>query len=205
MVATAPAPEKDLTVPKLLKTNRERWGDKIWMRKKEFGFWREYTWEEGYQKVKDFSLGLIALGFERGDMMAILGDNDPHWFWAELAAHAAGGAVTGIFSSSAPNEVKYLMEHSDSKFAVVQDQEQVDKVLQVKNQLPLLKKVVYWDAKGLSYYDDPILMSFEEVSRLGREYEKHHHGLFEQSISLGRGDDLALIMYTSPTFSRASP
>jgi long-chain acyl-CoA synthetase len=198
MVATRTL-EKDLTIPKLLKTNYERWGDKIWMRKKEFGFWKEYTWKEGYDKVRDFSMGLVALGFERGDMMAILGDNDPHWFWAELAAQAAGGAVTGIFSSSAPNEVKYLMEHSDSKFAVAQDQEQVDKILQIKDELPLLKKVIYWDPKGLRYYDDPILMSFEEVSQMGKQYGKDHPGLFEQNITAGKGSDLALIMYTSGT------
>lgn len=198
MVATE-APKKDLTTAKLLKSNYERWGDKVWMRKKEFGFWKEYTWSEGYQRVKYFSLGLMALGFQRGDMMAILGDNDPHWFWAELAAQAAGGAVTGIFSSGASSEVKYLMEHSDSKFAVVQDQEQVDKVLQVKNDLPLLKKVIYWDAKGIRFYDDPILMSFDEVSELGRKHEKDRPNLFEESIAMGVGADLALIMYTSGT------
>jgi len=198
-MVTPQSVDKDLTVPKLLKTNYERWGDKIWMRKKEYGFWKEYTWKEGYQKVKHFSLGLVALGFQRGDMMAILGDNDPHWFWAELAAQAAGGAVTGVFSSSASNEVKYLMEHSDSKFVVVQDQEQVDKILQIKNELPLIKKVIYWEPKGMRYYDDPILMSFEKVMQLGREYEKDHPGLFEQNIESGGGNDLALIMYTSGT------
>lgn len=198
MVATE-TPGKDLTTAKLLKSNYERWGDRVWMRKKELGFWKEYTWKEGYLRVKDFSLGLMALGFQRGDMMAILGDNDPHWFWTELAAQALGGGVTGVFSSSAPDEVKYLMEHSDSKFAVVQDQEQVDKVLQVKNELPLLKKVIYWNSKGLRYYDDPILMSFEAVSELGRLYEKDHPEIFEQSIAMGRGNELALIVYSSGT------
>jgi len=189
----------ELTMPSLLKENYEKWGDKVWMRKKELGFWREYTWKDGYEKVKHFSLGLISLGFQWGDHMAIVGDNDPHWFWAELAAQCAGGAVTGPFSSSLPNELKYYVEHSDSKFVVVQDQEQVDKMLQVKDELPLVKKVIYWDPAGMRYYDDPLLMSFDDVSRLGQEYEATHPGLFEQNIERVKGEDTALIQYTSGT------
>jgi len=187
------------TMPRLLKENYEKWGDRVWMRKKEFGFWREYTWKEGYEKVKHFSLGLISLGFERGDKLAILGDNDPHWFWAELAAQCAGGAITGPFSSSLPSEVKYIVEHSDSKFVVVQDQEQVDKMLKIKDELPLVKKVIYWDPAGLRYYDDPLLTSFDDVLKLGQEYEVAHPGIFEQNVDQGKGEDLALIMYTSGT------
>jgi len=189
----------ELTMPSLLKENYEKWGDKVWMRKKELGFWREYTWKDGYEKVKHFSLGLISLGFQWGDHMAIVGDNDPHWFWAELAAQCAGGAVTGPFSSSLPNELKYYVEHSDSKFVVVQDQEQVDKMLQIKDELPHLKKVIYWDPAGMRFYDDPLLMSFDDVSRLGQEYEATHPGLFEQSIERVKGEDTALIQYTSGT------
>ena len=191
--------QTDLTTARLLKANSEKWPDKIWMRKKELGFWKNYTWEEGYEKVRYFSLGLIALGFQRGDVLAILGDNDPHWFWAELAAQAAGGAVTGVFSNSSPNEVKYLLQHSDSTFVVAQDQEQVDKLLSIKGDLPLVKRIIYWNPKGLKHYDDEILTSFDVVLQAGREYEVDRPGLFEQNISLGKGDDVALIMYTSGT------
>jgi long-chain acyl-CoA synthetase len=191
--------QTDLTTARLLKANSEKWPDKVWMRKKELGFWKNYTWEEGYEKVRHFSLGLIALGFQRGNLLAILGDNDPHWFWAELAAQAAGGAVTGVFSNSSPNEVKYLLQHSDSTFVVAQDQEQVDKLLSIKGELPLVKRIVYWNAKGLKHYDDEILTSFDVVLEVGRKYEVDRPGLFEQNISLGRGDDVALIMYTSGT------
>jgi long-chain acyl-CoA synthetase len=191
--------QTDLTTARLLKANSEKWPDKVWMRKKELGFWKNYTWKEGYEKVRHFSLGLVALGFERGDVLAILGDNDPHWFWAELAAQAAGGAVTGVFSNSSPNEVKYLLQHSDSAFVVAQDQEQVDKLLSIKGELPLVKRIVYWNAKGLKHYDDEILTSFDVVLEVGRKYEMDRPGLFEQNISVGRGDDVALIMYTSGT------
>ena len=185
--------------PKLLGENYEKWGDEVAMRKKEFGIWREYTWKDYYEKVKHFSLGLISLGFEPGDRLSILGDNDPQWFWAELAAQCARGSISGIFSDCLPPEVKYIVEHSDSKFVVVQDQEQVDKLLQIKDELPLVKKVIYWDPKGMRHYDDPILMSFDEVLKLGQEYEKSHPGLFEGNIEKVGIDDLAMILYTSGT------
>ena len=189
----------NLTYAKLLLANHQKLRDKVWMRKKELGFWREYTWGEGYERIKNFSLGLMSLGFQRGDVMAILGDNDPHWFWAELAAQAAGGVVTGVFSSSGPGEVKYLVQHCDSKFVVAEDQEQVDKLLQIKDELPLVKKVIYWDPKGMRYYDDPILASFASVMEMGVKYGAEHPGVFEESIAKGKSDDLAMMMYTSGT------
>ncbi len=140
------------------------------MRKKDKGIWNEYTWKECYEQVKYFSLGLMSLGFSRGEKLAIIGDNDPHWFWAELAAQAAGGAVTGIFSSSSPTEIQYIAELSDATFVIAQDQEQVDKVLSILDKLPLVKRVIFWDAKGMRSYEDPVLLSFEDVVKLGREY-----------------------------------
>jgi long-chain acyl-CoA synthetase len=195
----AAAAGTDFTIPKLLLENQQKWADKVWMRKKELGFWREYTWREACASIKDFFLGLMSLGFQRGDVMAILGDNDPHWFWAQLAAQAAGGVVTGVFSSSGAKEVKYFLEHSDAIVVVAQDQEQVDKVLEIKAELPLLKKVIYWDAKGLRGYDDPILASFDSIRETGAQYGKEHPGAFEESIAKGRMSDLALLMYTSGT------
>ncbi|MBM4444512.1 MAG: long-chain fatty acid--CoA ligase [Chloroflexi bacterium] len=193
------AASADFTIPKLLLENQQKWTDKVWMRKKELGFWREYTWREACANIKDFSLGLMSLGFQRGDVMAILGDNDPHWFWAQLAAQAAGGMVTGVFSSSGAREVKYFLEHSDARVVVAQDQEQVDKILEIKSELPLLKKVIYWDAKGLRGYDDPILASFDSIRETGVKYGQEHPGAFEESVAKGRMSDLALLMYTSGT------
>jgi long-chain acyl-CoA synthetase len=198
-MGVAAANGADFTIPKLLLENQQKWANKVWMRKKELGFWREYTWREACANIKDFSLGLMSLGFQRGDVMAILGDNDPHWFWAQLAAQAAGGVVTGVFSSSGAKEVKYFLEHSDACIVVAQDQEQVDKILEIKDGLPLLKKVIYWDAKGLRGYDDPILASFDSVREIGAQYSKDHPGAFEESIAKGKMSDLALLMYTSGT------
>jgi len=189
-----------LTLPKLLKQNYKKYGDmNVAMRVKEFGIWQTYTWKDYYEKVKYFSLGLISLGLEREDKVSILGDNRPEWCWVELAAQSAGGVVVGIPTDCMPNEVRYYVEHSDSKFVIARDQEQVDKLLQIKDELPLLKKVIYWDPKGVWNYDDPILMSFNEVIALGKECEKLHPGLFEENIELGSDGDIAIFCYTAGT------
>jgi long-chain acyl-CoA synthetase len=166
---------------------------------KNRGIWRRYSWRDYYETVKYFSLGLISLGFKPGDVVCIIGDNEPEWFWSEFAAQASGGIATGIFVDSIPSEVKYIATHSGAKFAIVNDQEQTDKFLEIKDELPSLQKVIYWDPKGLKNYDDPILISFADVIELGKEYEKTNPNLFEQNVEKGKGDDGAFIYYTSGT------
>jgi long-chain acyl-CoA synthetase len=180
-------------------SNAAKWSKQTAMSMKMFGIWHRYSWQDYYDNVKYFSLGMISLGLKRGDVACIIGDNEPPWFWGAFAVQAAGGIATGAFVDSIPAEVKYIAEHSDAKFAIVNDQEQTDKLLEIKKDLPLLKKVIYWDPKGLRNYDDPILVSFNEVIELGREYEKAHPGLFENNVEQGRGDDIAFIYYTSGT------
>src|SRR3989304_9117676 len=138
------------TTAKLLLRNYQTYGDKrIAMRKKRYGIWNEYTWKDCYEKVKYFSLGLVSLGFERGDKLAIIGDNDAEWFWGELAAMAAGGVVTGVPVDCLPAEVHYQVDHADATIVVAKDQEQVDKILQILDKLPKVKRVIYWEPKGL--------------------------------------------------------
>ncbi len=187
------------TIPKLIRRNYERWPRSTAMAMKNFGVWQRYSWQDYYDSVKYSSLGLISLGLEPGDVVCIIGDNEPEWFWGEFATQAAGGIVTGIFVDSIPSEVKYVAEQSGAKFAIVNDQEQTDKFLEIKEELPELKKVIYWDPKGLRHYDDPILISFTEVIKLGREYEQTHQGAFEQNVEQGKGSDIAFIYYTSGT------
>jgi len=187
------------TIPKLIVGNYEKRGHQTAMCMKKFGIWQRYSWEDCYEKVKYFSLGLVSLGLKPGDVVCIIGDNEPEWFWGEFATQAAGGIVTGIFVDSIPSEVKYIATHSEAKFAIVNDQEQTDKFLEIKGELPSLKKVIYWDPKGLKNYNDPILISFTEVMKLGKEYEQTHPGLFAQNVDKGKGDDTAFIYYTSGT------
>jgi len=188
------------TLPKLVKYNWEKYGDKkIAMRRKDFGVWNEYTWEDSYQIVRHFSLGMISLGLQEGDKVSIIGDNAPEWFWAEYAIQAAGGIVIGLYTDGIPNELKYILDHSESKFVVAEDQEQVDKLLSIIPELPRLINVIYWDDKGLWNYNAPVLKDFYDLVKLGRQYESEHPGLFEQNVDRGKGDAPAILMYTSGT------
>lgn len=188
------------TAPKFLLLGYQKYGDKrIALRKKELGVWQGHTWKDYYEHVKYFCLGLVSLGLEREDKVAIIGDNEPHWYFADLAVQSAGGIAVGIYTDSAAPEVKYIVGHSDSKFVVAKDQEQVDKMLAIKGDLPLLRKVIYWDSRGLWNYTDPILVSFSEVEEMGKRYEEAHPGAFEQLVEQGKTDDVCLLMYTSGT------
>lgn len=188
------------TISGLFLENCRKYGDtKIAMRNKEFGIWRGYTWQDCYERVKHFSLGLKTLGFKHGELVAILGDNEPQWYWSEYAAQAIGGVGMGIFPDAIPSEIKYIIEHSEAKFVVARDQEQVDKILEMKDDLPSLNNVIYWDAKGMQGYDDPFIMSFDAVMRLGAEYEEHHPGIFEEEVEKVKPEDFAVACYTSGT------
>ena len=109
------------TIPKLITRNHKKWGENKAMRLKKFGVWQRYSWNDYYEKVKYLSLGMVSLGLEPGDVVCIIGDNEPEWFWDEFAAQAAGGIATGIFVDSIPSEVKYIATYSDAKFALVND------------------------------------------------------------------------------------
>jgi long-chain acyl-CoA synthetase len=187
------------TIPQIIRSNSLKWDKRTAMCMKRFGIWQRFTWQEYYEQVKYFSLGLTSLGLQSGDVVCIIGDNEPEWFWGEFAVQSAGGIPTGIFVDSIPSEVQYVATHADAKFAIVNDQEQTDKFLEIKDNLPLLKKVIYWDPKGLRNYDDPLLISFKEVVELGRKYEKTHPGLFERNVEKGKDMDTAFIYYTSGT------
>ncbi len=187
------------TIPQIIKCNHEKWGNKTAMCMKDRGIWQRYNWHYYYERVKYFSLGLISLGLKPGEVVCIIGDNEPEWFWSEFAIQAAGGIATGIFVDSIPSEVKYVADHAGAKFAIVNDQEQADKFLEIKGELPSLKNIIYWDPKGLKHYDDPILLAFSQVVNLGKEYEVNHPGLFEKNVEKGKADDTAFIYYTSGT------
>ncbi len=192
--------EKGDTWPKVLKYNYETYGDsRKAMRHKHYGIWQSYTWKDYYLNVKSLALGLASLGFEPGDKLLIIGDNAPQWYYAELAAQAIHGASVGLYADSIPWEVKKIAENSEARFAIVENQEQVDKMLQVKDELPLLKKIIYWNYKGLAHYNDPVLMGYRQVLQQGEKYEEEHPGLFEQHVESGKADDVCAIVYTSGT------
>ncbi len=188
------------TLPRLLKRNFEVWGEsKIALRHKDLGIWQEYTWKDYYENVKRLALGLKKLGFQPGDKLCIIGDNEPEWYWAELATQAIRGVAIGIFVDCVKDEVKYIVDHSEAVFVVTRDQEQVDKMLEIRGYLPRLKKVIYWNSKGMWAYDDELIMSFKEVQKLGDAFNNAHPDFLDREIEKTSSDDLAIICYTSGT------
>src|SRR3989339_214467 len=188
------------TFPKLLMERAKRYGSgKIAIREKDLGIWQSFTWQEYFEKVKYFSLGLISLGFEPGDKIAVIGDNKPEWIIAELAAQSACGYGVGIYQDSILKEIAHIINHSDAKFVVAEDQEQCDKILDMLEDLPNIKKVIYYDPKGMSKYGDDILAHFPDIVTAGKEYEKTHPGLFEKNVESTKENDISWICTTSGT------
>jgi len=187
------------TYPKYLIRNSNMWGDRVAVRRKRFGIWQTYTWKDFYLRAKYSGLGLLSLGLKAGDKVALIGDDEPEALWAECGAQAVGGVEVALWSDSIASEVAYIINHSDARFVFAEDQEQVDKLLDIKKETPNVQKVIYWDPKGMLKYDDPLLISFESLEKLGREYEEANPGIFETLVSKGKGNDIAVLCYTSGT------
>ena len=193
-------PKEHSTLPALLKRNAERYGDsRVAIREKEFGIWQSVTWKGYYENVRDFALGLHELGFKPGNNLSYAGDNRPQGLYAELAAQALGGAIVGIYPDSHLEQVAYIINHSDSIFLVAGDQEQADKVLELKSTCPKVKKVIVDDPKGMRHYDDPILAYFKDIQKLGRQLADQRPHLFDEMIAAVSPDDVGMINYTSGT------
>jgi len=189
----------DTTLPKLLKEKARTYGGRVALREKYKGIWREISWNEYLESVKFFCLGLVKLGLEKGDPVSILGENCKEWLFADLATQSAGGVAVGIYPTNPVKQVEYIVDHSQSKFVIVKDQEQADKVLAIKEGLPLLKRMVVIDMKGLRHYNDPFLISCQEVEEQGRQLDRENPALFDTLVDRTQPDDVALIVYTSGT------
>lgn len=180
--------------------NVERFSaEKVAVRQKELGIWQEYTWCESYEEMRLFGLGLIQLGMQRSEHIAAIGDNDREYLWGYLGALSIGGALVGLYTDANPEEAAYIIDHSDAKYVLAQDQEQVDKMLEISDRIPQVRRVIYWEENGLWNYDEPWLMSYKQVRDLGAELLAKEPDRFETEINIGRTDDLALICYTSGT------
>jgi len=187
------------TIPKLLRASALKFGDKVALREKDLGIWQNITWQQYYEKAKNFGLGLLALGLKKTDKISVLSENNPEWLYTDIGAQSVGGVVVGIYPTNVASQVEYILEHSQSKFCIVGDQEQTDKVLEVKDRLPELQKIIIIDMKGLRKYHNPLIMSFDEVMRLGEDLKKNNPDLFEEMIDETEPEDTALMVYTSGT------
>lgn len=187
------------TLPQFLKHHAEQTPNKIAIRLRDYGIWQSITWKEYYEHVKSFALGLVSLGLRPEETIAIIGDNRPEWVMAELAAQSAGAKAIGIYQDSVVTEMVYIFNHADVSFIVVEDQEQVDKILEMWDELKGVRKVIYYDPKGLRNYSEDFLMYFPDVEALGLKYEQEHPGWFDQRVAQGQSSDLAILSTTSGT------
>ena len=187
------------TLPKLLRERAREAPDAVALREKDYGIWQRVTWAEYFGHVRDLCLGLTALGLARGDKVAVLSENCREWVYAELGAMSASAVGVGVYPTSPAAEVRYVVQHSEATFVVCEDQEQVDKILEVSADLPRVKHIVVADMRGLRRYSDPRIVSFEEVERIGAGHGRAHPTLFDELVSATDPDEVAFLIYTSGT------
>lgn len=187
------------TFPRLLLEHAKSIPNHPAFREKYLGIWQTTTWQENLDQIRAFTCGLAAQGFKRGMNLAIIGDNRPRLYQAMLAAHCLGGIPVPLYQDSVANEMIHVLQDAEIVFAVVEDQEQVDKLLEIQDQLPLLKTIIYEDPKGLNDYTQSELHSYDQIQAIGSTFNKEHPDFFNQEIELGKPEDFSIILYTSGT------
>src|SRR6185369_7995406 len=183
------------TLPKLLQRNAEQDPKGPGIREKSRGVWQTLTWTGYRDQMRDFALGLAAIGFKRGDKLSVVGDNRPQLYCAQLSAQLLGGMSVPVYQDSIASELVYVLNHAETSVIVAEDQEQVDKALSLKDKLPHLRWIVFDDPRGLWAYKDPVLRSFESVLAAGREFAKANPDYYATELAKGRADDVAMIAY----------
>ncbi len=196
-----PAAHTPETLPGLLAHHAVRRPAEVALREKEFGIWQEVTWAEYLRRVRAFALGLSELGVETGDRIAIIGDNRPEWMIAELAAQAGGVLPLGLYQDSIAGELARMLEAAEARIVVAEDQEQVDKALGVRDQVPGLEYIIYYDSRGMYGYEAPGLVSFEQVEALGERAHRRSPEEFGRRLAALQPGDIALLCTTSGTTS----
>ena len=187
------------TIPALFWNAVRQRGDRVWLRQKELGIWKSWTWMQTAEAVREIAAGLQALGLQRGQTASILANTVVEWVLADLAVLSCGAVSNGIYPTDAASQVQYLCEDSSTRILFAEDDEQLDKALEVREQLPLLQKIVVFDMKGLRDLDDPDVMSLDALRALGRQWLAEHPDCVERSSAACQPEDLAILVYTSGT------
>jgi long-chain acyl-CoA synthetase len=200
-VAAAPDVPGD-TLPQMFWNAAKQRGDSVWLREKHLGIWRSLTWRQVGQGVREISLGLAALGFKPGDTASILSNTVVDWVLCDLGILGAGGVCNGIYPTDSADQVHYLCEDSSTSVLFVEDDEQLDKALEVRQRLPKLKAIVVFDMEGLHGLNDPMVMSLQTLRETGAAFDQQHPAVFEERLSSRSAGDLAILVYTSGTTGR---
>ena len=187
------------TIPAMFWNAVQSRGPNIWLRQKHLGLWRSWTWNQTANAVREIAGGLMSLGFHQGDTASILANTVVEWVWADLAVLSAGGVSNGIYPTDAASQVHYLCEDSSTSVLFVEDDEQLDKALEVRDQCPKLRTIVVFDMEGLRGPDDPGVISLDALRALGRAYNATHPQAVQQRVDACKPQDLAILVYTSGT------
>jgi long-chain acyl-CoA synthetase len=187
------------TIPKLLRHQASRFGERVLHRKKDYGIWQRYTWADVYDQVRALAIGMAGLGVRRGETVALVGENEPQLFWSQYAAQCIGAKVVCLYPDLTAAQMEYILQHAEAVVVVCEDQEQVDKALELEPRLGAVHSIVCWDNRGMWKYKHPKLLSFEQVQAQGRSRIERQPEEFDQALAAGRGDDIAVLSYTSGT------
>ena len=187
------------TVPKLFHHRVAEWDARTALREKRLGIWRAASWRDYGDRAKWAGLGLVSLGLQRGDVVSILAETMPKWLYADMGVMGAGGVSNGIYPTDAAKQVEYILNDSGSRFLFVENEEQLDKYLEVRERCPLLRTAIVFDLEGLAGFRDPQVISFDELQALGRNHEANHPNLWDELVGASEPEGLALLVYTSGT------
>ena len=195
--------EQDLdTFPKLLARNATKFADRPAFREKEYGIWQSWTWSEVRSEVEAMALGFLDLGMKKGDHVAIAGRNRPHFYWAMLAAQHVGAVPVPVYKDAVADEMAYVLDHCGARFAIVEDQEQVDKILEIEDRIPGLEHVVYVDRRGLRKYDHTTLHALDTIQETGRVKRDEYQPELDRCVAGLTPEDTCVMLYTSGTTGR---
>jgi long-chain acyl-CoA synthetase len=187
------------TLPKALIQMAQKEPQRVSLREKHLGLWRDISWAEYQEQVKFVALGLHALGVRRGDHVAIIGENRPEWLYSAMGVMACGATFVGVYTTNPAAECEYVVGHSDSVVYICEDEEQLDKALVFRDRTPRLRKLVVWEMEGLKHFQDPMFMGFDALLKMGKKQDRESPGLFEELLALAQPEDVAGIIYTSGT------
>ena len=187
------------TFPRLLFYHAQVRGSKTAMREKYLGIWQSWTWNDVAEHVRALACGLAKMGFKRGDNLAVIGDNRPRLYMTMAAVQCLGGVPVPLYQDAVANEMLFVLQDAGIRFALVEDQEQVDKLLELKAQMPQLEHIVYDDARGMRHYNQPFIHDIEELMAMGRIHNQNHPDFLDAEVALGAFDDVSVMLYTSGT------
>ncbi len=187
------------TTTKLFWKRVKDFDSKVAMREKDLGIWRSISWADYGRRARSVGLGLVSLGLQRGETVSILSDNNPEWLYTDMGILGVGGVSNGVYTTDSAKQVEYLCKDSGTRYFFAENEEQLDKILEVRSNLPDLRKIVVYDMDGLRDLKDDMVVSIDDLYDLGEAYHKDHPGFWEEAVSLSKPTDLAILIYTSGT------